>query len=268
MSSSVILQEISYHWEIVIIFQKQITLQFDKKFWFKYKVHFYLQEFDLYFSQSSYEEIPFINFIYIRTTFSNWLFFQICIYQLWLSQGNSNLKKKLHIPRFNSWRRMSLRMGGKSSFLNGTFTNYKMLLSLCSQSQNEHVPCTKKSQDCHNLCQLLRLWHLCQHRQLCPLSSVPTVPSALFVPILPFLHLYLLQKRFQQCQLCHWCQICQMFYLSTLGQINALLCSLVLAGRFYFTIFWYVFRFNPGKNPPYNNFYIYLSILCCHDSFI
>ena len=115
------------------------------------------EEFDLFFSQSSYEEIPFINFIYIRTTFSNWLFFQICIYQLWLSQGNSNLKKKLHIPRFNSWRRMSLRMGGKSSFLNGTFTNYKMLLSLCSQSQNEHVPCTKKSQDCHNLCQLLRL---------------------------------------------------------------------------------------------------------------
>lgn len=133
---------------------------------------------------------------------------------------------------------MSLRMeGGKSSFLNGTFTNYKMLLSLCSQSQNEHVPCTQKSQDCHNLCQLLRLRHLCQHRQLCPLSSVPTVPSALFVPILPFLHLYLLQKRFQQCQLCHWCQICQMFYLSTLGQINAVLCSLVLAGRFYFTIF-------------------------------
>lgn len=125
-----------------------------------------------------------------------------------------------------------------------------MLLSLCSQSQNEHVPCTKKSQDCHNLCQLLRLWHLCQHRQLCPLSSVPTVPSALFVPILPFLHLYLLQKRFQQCQLCHWCQICQMFYLSTLGQINAVLCSLVLAGRFYFTIFWYAFRSNPGKNPP------------------
>lgn len=129
-----------------------------------------------------------------------------------------------------------------------------MLLSLCSQSQNEHVPCTKKSQDCHNLCQLLRLWHLCQHRQLCPLSSVPTVPSALFVPILPFLHLYLLQKRFQQCQLCHWCQVCQMFYLSTLGQINAVLCSLVLAGRFYFTIFWYVFRLNPGKNSPYNNF--------------
>lgn len=127
-----------------------------------------------------------------------------------------------------------------------------MLLSLCSQSQNEHVPCTKKSQDCHNLCQLLRLRHLCQHCQLCPLSSVPTVPSALFVPILPFLHLYLLQKRFQQCQLCHWCQICQMFYLSTLGQINAVLCSLVLAGRFYFTIFWDVFRLNPGKNPPCN----------------
>lgn len=163
---------------------------------------------------------------------------------------------------------MSLRMGGKSSFLNGTFTNYKMLLSLCSQSQNEHVPCTKKSQDCHNLCQLLRLWHLCQHRQLCPLSSVPTVPSALFVPILPFLHLYLLQKRFQQCQLCHWCQICQMFYLSTLGQINAVLCSLVLAGRFYFTIFWYVFRLNPGKNRPYNDFYIHLSIFCCHNFFI
>lgn len=127
--------------------------------------------------------------------------------------------------------------GKKSSFLNGTFTNYKMLLSLCSQSQNEHVPCTKKSQDCDNLCQLLRLRHLGRHCQLCPLSSVPTVPSALFVPILPFLHLYLLQKRFQQCQLCHWCQICQMFYLSTLGQINAVLCSLVLAGRFYFTIF-------------------------------
>lgn len=129
-----------------------------------------------------------------------------------------------------------------------------MLLSLCGQSQNEHVPRTKKSQDCHNPCQLLRLWHLCQLRQLCPLSSAPTAPSALFVPILPFLHLYLLQRRFQQCQLCHWCQICQMFYLSTLGQINAVLCSLVLAGRFYFTIFWDVFRWNPGKNPPYNHF--------------
>lgn len=143
--------------------------------------------------------------------------------------------------------------GGKSSFLNGTFTNYKMLLSRRSPSQHEHVPCTQKSQDCHNLCQLLRLWHLCQHRQLCPLSSVPTVPSALFVPILPFLHLYLLQNRFQQCQLCHWCQICQMFYLSTLGQINAVLCSLVRAGRFYFTIFWDVFRLNPGKYPPYGD---------------
>lgn len=125
----------------------------------------------------------------------------------------------------------------KSSFLNGTFTNYKMLLSLCSQSQNEHVPCTQKSQDCHNLGQLLGLRHLRQHLRLCPPSSVPTVPSAPFAPILPFLHLHLLQKRFQQCQLCPWCQICQMFDLSTLGQINAALCSLVLAGRFYFTIF-------------------------------
>ena len=94
MSSSAILQEISYHWEIVIIFQKQITLQFDNKFWDKCKVYFYLQESDLYISQSSYEEIPFINFIYIRTTFSNWLFYEICIYQLWLSQGNSNLEEK------------------------------------------------------------------------------------------------------------------------------------------------------------------------------
>lgn len=146
-----------------------------------------------------------------------------------------------------------------------------MLLSLCSQSQNEHVPCTKKSQDCHNLCQLLRLWHLCQHRQLCPLSSAPTVPSALFVPILPFLHLHLLQKRFQQCQMCPWCQKCQMFYLSTLGQINAVLCSLVLAGRFYFTIFfWDVLRLNPGKkktNPPHDDFTsIYPSF--CHRNLI
>lgn len=134
-----------------------------------------------------------------------------------------------------------------------------MLLSLCSQSQNEHVPCTKKSQDCHNLCQLLRLWHLCQHRQLCPLSSVPTVPSALFVPILPFLHLYLLQKRVQQCQLCHWCQICQMFYLSTLGQINVVLCSLVLAGRFYFTIFEMHLDWINSKSPL-QLLYIYLAI--------
>lgn len=141
-----------------------------------------------------------------------------------------------------------------------------MLLSLCSQSQNEHVPCTKKSQGCHNLCQLLRLWHLCQHRQLCPLSSVPTVPSALFVPILPFLHLHLLQKCFQQCQLCHWCQRRQMFYLSTLGQISAVLCSLVLAGRFYFTIFRDVFRLNPGKKKsPLQQFYIYPSF--CHLNF-
>lgn len=73
----------------------------------------------------------------------------------------------------------------------------------------------------------------------------------------PFLHLYLLQKCFQQCQLCHWCQICQMFYLSTLGQINAVLCSLVLAGRFYFTIFWDVFRLNPGGEVLLQLFYIY-----------
>lgn len=128
-----------------------------------------------------------------------------------------------------------------------------------SQSQNEHVPCTKKSQDCHNLCQLLRWWHLCQPRQLCPLSSVPTAPSARSVPILPFLHLHLLRKRFQPCQLCRWCQICQMFYLSTLGQIKAVLCSLVLAGRFYFTIFWDVFRLNPGthkKIPLTTIFYL------------
>lgn len=142
-----------------------------------------------------------------------------------------------------------------------------MLLSRRSLSQHEHVPCTQKSQDCHNLCQLLRLWHLCQHRQLCPLSSVPTVPSALFVLILPFLHLYLLQNRFQQCQLCHWCQIRQMFYLSTLGQINAVLCSLVLAGRFYFTIFWDVFRLNSGKYPPYDDS-TSLSIFFCNPDFI
>lgn len=138
-----------------------------------------------------------------------------------------------------------------------------MLLSLRSQSQNEHVPCTKKSQDCHNLCQLLRLWHLCQHRQLCPLSSVPTVPSALFVPILLFLHLYLLQKQFQQCQLCHWCQICQMFYLSILGQINVVLCSLVLAGRFYFTFF--KNRIITKSQLQLLNIYLVILSICKHN---
>jgi hypothetical protein len=48
---------------------------------------------DLSFPQNSYEEIPFMNLIYTGTKISNCLFYEICIYQLWLSRGNSNLQK-------------------------------------------------------------------------------------------------------------------------------------------------------------------------------